>query len=75
MGKRLIRILKDKIPELIPQLLGQEINLVFKNNVTLHGKILKLKGDSFTFQDMILRKHQILISDLSQILKDEESDW
>ncbi len=75
MGKRLIRIFEAEIPDKLPSLLGKEIHLVLKNDVTLHGKVLKLEKDFLYFQDMILRKHKIQITDLAQILKDEVSSW
>lgn len=75
MGKRLIKIFEAQIPSTLPQLLEQEIHLILKNNVTLHGIILKIDNQQIIFKDMILRKHKIPISELSQIIKDEKSDW
>ncbi len=75
MGKRLIRIFEAEIPEKLPTLLGEKIHLILKNDVTLHGKILKIEKKFLRFQDMILRKHTIPIADLAQIIKDEVSSW
>ncbi len=75
MGKRLTRIFEAQIQTHLPKLLGQEIHLILKNNVTLHGIILKIETQHIVFKDMILRKHTIPIAELSQILKDEKSDW
>ncbi|NJO00511.1 MAG: hypothetical protein HC880_01440 [Bacteroidia bacterium] len=40
MGKRQIRIFNQQIADKLAILLDQEINMILKNNVTLHGKII-----------------------------------
>lgn len=74
MGKRLVRIFEAEIPSQIPSLLNLELNLILKNNLTLHGKIIQLKNTEILFQDMLYKKHKIMVSSVSEIIFDKVSE-
>lgn len=70
MGKRQIRIFENEFSEKLSSLLNQELNLVLKNNVTLHGKILNISEQKILLKDAILRKHIIEIKQIAEIVVD-----
>jgi hypothetical protein len=73
MGKRQKRIFAKDLNEKLPDLLNLELNLILKNDVTLHGKITKLENQHFTFQDSVQRKHHLRIVEIGEIILDEIS--
>ncbi len=75
MGKRQIRIFSDQIPEKITSLLDVEINMILKNDVTLHGKILESQAKQILFRDSIRRKHRIKLEEIAEIIVDQPSQY
>lgn len=75
MGKRLVRIFPPFTQEKLQALIDTEANLVFKNNSTYNGKILKLEGNKLSFKDSIRRKHQFLVEELAEIITDKKTTY
>lgn len=73
MGKRQKRIFAQDLKEKMTDLLNLELNLILKNDVTLHGKIIKLENQDVTFQDFVNRKHSFKIEEIAEIILDEKS--
>lgn len=75
MGKRQIRIDEKELSEKLPDLLGIEMNLILKNDVTLHGKILKIKAQQIQFKDSVLRTHWLNIAELAEVILDKKTEY
>ncbi len=75
MGKRLTRIFEPEISLVLESLLNRELSIILKNNLTLHGKIKAINGDSILFYDLIFKKHSIAISTITEIITDYRSNY
>lgn len=75
MGKRQVRLSSEHLATKLPSLLNQELNMILKNDVTLHGKILRIQSDMVIFKDSILRKHQIPFHSIAEIIIDKQSNY
>ena len=75
MGKRLIRIFDSEITEKIQSLVDIEINLILKNDVTLHGKITQADKLNIQFKDSIRRIHKIKLTEIAEIVLEKEADY
>lgn len=74
MGKRQIRIFEEEFRQNLPTLLQIEINIILKNDITLHGKIIHQDSSKILFRDSINRTHHLLIDDITEIILDQESN-
>jgi len=75
MGKRLVRIKIDDINDNLSLLLQKELDIVLKNDVTLHGKITKVQNQIIYFIDFLRRKHKLNFSKVTEIIIDQESTY
>jgi hypothetical protein len=75
MGKRQIRIYEAELPEKLPDLLNIELNLVLKNDVTLHGKIIQVQNQKIQFKDSILRLHWLKMMEIAEIILDKTTEY
>ena len=73
MGKRLIRIFQADLIRQLPVLQGTELNMILKNGVTLHGKILGYNSSLLVLQDLLQRKHSIQLADVEEVVLDQIS--
>ncbi len=75
MGKRQVRLDAEQLSEKNSLVLNQEVNVILKNDVTLHGRIVKFKGTALLFRDLRAKKHWILLSHISEVIYDHRSDY
>lgn len=75
MGKRLIRIFQNDIPAKINTLLNVEINLVLRNNKTIHGVLKKIDKDLLTLDGVMHEKHSVKVEEITEIIYDKEASY
>jgi small nuclear ribonucleoprotein (snRNP)-like protein len=75
MGKRLIRIFQKDIPARINTLLNLEINLVLRNNKTIHGVLKKVDNDLLTMDGVMHEKHTVKVEEITEIIYDKEAAY
>jgi hypothetical protein len=75
MGRRQQRIFQRDILQQASALVGLEANILLASQVTLHGVILEISGNSLTVKDMRLKKHVIPLSDIHEIMLDKAAEW
>jgi hypothetical protein len=75
MGKRQIRIYEFELAEKLPNLLNIELNLVLKNDMTLHGKIIRVQNQKIQFKDSILRLHWLKTLEIAEIILDKTTEY
>lgn len=73
MGKRQKRIFAEELNAHLPKILAKELNIILKNDVTLHGKIIDEQGDKLRFSDMLHKKYFLQKAEIAEIIIDEES--
>jgi hypothetical protein len=73
MGKRLIRIFQTQILQQLPVLLGQELNVILKNGVTLHGRIDRFDLSTLLLKDLLGRPRTIRLVDIEEVVLDKVS--
>ncbi len=75
MGKRLVRIFNKDISAKISTIIDKEVNLVLKNNTTLHGIITNSENNIFKIKDMLNKKHVVTLDDIVEIIYDREAAY
>lgn len=80
MGKRLIRIratqLRNTPPaELIDRLVGADVDLVFTNGRTLHGRLTDLQAGEVFLRDHIGHQHKVPVQNLDELILDEVAPY
>lgn len=55
--------------------LGREIHLVLKNNVTLYGKAIEIQELQLIVRDSLKNKHTIPVNRIAEIMLDMESPY
>ncbi len=73
MGKRQTRIFNRDILKHISILLGLEVNLLLKTGVILHGIIVDITGETLVLKDLRMKKHQLPVQLIEEIMLDKES--
>jgi sRNA-binding regulator protein Hfq len=73
MGKRLIRIFQNQIAQQLPVLVGEELNVILKNGVTLHGRINRFDSSTLLLKDLLGRPHTIRLADVEEVVLDKVS--
>ncbi|KAA9347882.1 hypothetical protein [Larkinella humicola] len=80
MGKRLIRI---RAMELLNQwtsasaarLVNAEVNVVFLDGRTLHGRLVGIQGSELSIRDNIGHNHTVLIQTVDEVILDEKAPF
>jgi hypothetical protein len=49
--------------------------MILKNGITLHGRIRKYTDTDIFLEDMIARRHTIRLTDVEEIVLDQESPY
>lgn len=75
MGKRLIRIFQNQIAQQLPGLVGEEMNVILKNGVTLHGRIYRFDSSTLFLKDLLGRPHTIRLSDMEELVLDKVASY
>lgn len=75
MGKRLIRIFQKDIPSRVNILLNIELNLVLKNNKTIHGVLRKFENNVFFLEGILHEKHSVKLEEVTEIVYDKEAPF
>ncbi|NJL14581.1 MAG: hypothetical protein HC913_17315 [Microscillaceae bacterium] len=75
MGKRQKRVLSPQLAQELPGLLGQEMTLVLQNGVSYFGILLTLEAGQVGFQDKLRRKHRIALTDIAEVILDQNHPW
>jgi hypothetical protein len=73
MGKRLVRIFNKDITANFNTIIDKEVNVIMKNNSTLHGIITKSENNIFKIKDMLNNKHEVTLDDIVEIIYDREA--
>ncbi len=74
MGKRLIRIPKEAVLGKLPELIDKVIDVVDANGVVTHGKLKSKSADSILMMDARSHKHEIAISEITEVIFDHSSE-
>ena len=76
MGKRTERIFAWQLSELLPEVLGKEVNISMKMGKVFHGTLLSFKADTamVTFTDGRGRLKDLPLHEIDVILKDLNAD-
>lgn len=72
MSKRLFRIAAQAVYPYLDRLLKVEINAVMRNGNTVFGKLDSFTKDHITLLDTRSHPHQLLLSDLFEIVYDSQ---
>lgn len=75
MGKRLIRIFQKDIPSRIPALINHELDLVLKNNTTVHGLLRKFENNHLLLEGRLREKHSIPLQEVIEVVYDKEAAY
>lgn len=80
MGKRLIRIratelLKQWTTESAARLNNAEVNVVFIDGRTLHGRLLDVQDSELSVRDLIGHRHTVLIQTVDEVILDEKAPF
>lgn len=75
MGKRQTRIFQHQIKEKSALLTDQEANITLQNQTTFHGIILEVTDENLKLQDMRLKKHILLLKDITEVIIDKTTNW
>jgi small nuclear ribonucleoprotein (snRNP)-like protein len=75
MGKRLVRIFQGDIPAKINTLINIEINVVLRNNKTIHGVLKQVDKNLLTIDGIMHEKHTIKLEDITEIVYDKEAAY
>lgn len=70
MATRQVRLSGEKLDKEAFKLINTWVTLVLKNRSVLYGMIDKVDGDIFYIKDARLKKHQISLKDISEIIRD-----
>lgn len=73
MGKRLIRVFQKDIPSRMNSLLNLELDLVLKNNKTIHGQLKKIENNQLLLEGRLKEKHTIKLEEIIEIIYDKEA--
>ena len=73
MSKRLVRIYPKNVFSKLEKADGLEINAVMQNGRTYFGKIASVSIDGLNIKDTRNHFHQLALSDLYEIVYDEEN--
>lgn len=68
MSKRQRRIYRADIIQSIDLLLGQKLSIVMVDKSVLHVQLLSFKNNIFEAKDLILRKHQIDVDQIDELI-------
>lgn len=72
MSKRLTRISADKLYPSLEHLITHKINAVLSNGNTIFGKLTFFGPDQITVEDTRGHSHRLLISELYEIVYDDQ---
>ena len=72
MSKRLTRISAGKLHPSLERLITHKINAVLSNGNTIFGKLISFGRDQITVEDTRGHSHQLLISELYEIVYDDQ---
>ncbi len=72
MSKRLTRVKPDEIKSKQGILQKQPINAVLSNGNTVFGRLISIDGAYLVLKDTRDHKHQIAISDLYEVVYDDD---
>jgi hypothetical protein len=80
MGKRLIRIratelLNQWTSESAAGIVNAEVNVVFLDGRTLHGRLIGIRGSELSIRDNIGHGHTILIQTVDEVILDEKAPF
>ncbi|WP_234733346.1 hypothetical protein [Tellurirhabdus bombi] len=71
MGKRLIRIRAANLLEQTARLTGTEVNLVFLDGRTLHGRLTAVQESQLSLRDNIGHRHTVPVAEIDEVVFDE----
>ena len=74
MSKRLVRIYPEHVFSKLEKATGLEVNAVLQSGRTHFGKIVSVTTDSLIIKDTRNHSHQLAISDLYEIVYDQENE-
>ncbi len=73
MGKILIRIYPHELTIKIPTLLNEKLDVILIDNTVIHGELISFEKDKIIIKhNHYRRKHTILLSEISEIVLDQE---
>ena len=80
MGKRLIRIratelLNNWTAETSARLINAEVNVVFIDGRTLHGRLIGIQGFELSVRDFIGHEHTVPIQTVDEVILDEKAPF
>ena len=80
MGKRLIRvrateILNDQTSERVTKLVNAEVDVVFIDGRTLHGRLLGIQGVELSVRDNRGHGHTVPIETVDEVILDEKAPF
>lgn len=70
MGKRQLRIFQRQLASQVPALIGIDLNIILKNGITIHGKILSFEDSTLIVADAFEKKHAIKIETIEEVILD-----
>lgn len=75
MGKRLIRIFGNAIPEKNKELTGQTSDIILDSKSTFHGIITEVNASHLTLMDERGKKHSFLLNMIAEVIYDRVSNF
>lgn len=73
MGKILIRIYPNELTIKIPTLLNKHLDVVLFDNTVIHGELISFEKDKIIIKhNHYRRKHTIVLSEIAEIVLDQE---
>lgn len=80
MGKRLIRvraseILNDPTAERVTKLVNAEVDVVFIDGRTLHGRLLGIQGVALSLCDNRGHGHTVPVETVDEVILDEKAPF
>ncbi|GAB3936314.1 hypothetical protein [Larkinella terrae] len=80
MGKRLIRIRATELlnqwnTETATRLKNAEVNVVFTDGRTVHGRLLGVQGSELSVRDNIGHSHTVQIHTVDEVILDEKAPF
>jgi hypothetical protein len=75
MSKRLIRVAAADVPARLPELSGQDLNVVLRSGNTYFGRLVSASAEVLTLRDTRGHWHSIQVPELEEIIYDRVSPY